>query len=108
MGREILQNPGLLIVSQPTWGVDAGAAQTIHKALRDLADNGAAVLIISQDLDELMGSTDRIGAICAGSLSALYPTADVTIEEVGLLMAGTKLDKQRDSVAADKEPANAI
>ena len=108
VGREILQNPGLLIVSQPTWGVDAGAAQTIHKALRDLADNGAAVLIISQDLDELMGSTDRIGAICAGSLSALYPTADVTIEEVGLLMAGTKLDKQRDSVAADKEPANAI
>ncbi len=111
VGREILQNPGLLIVSQPTWGVDAGAAQTIHKALRELADNGAAVLIISQDLDELMGSTDRIGAICAGALSPLYPTGDVTIEEVGLLMAGTQLDKrlmQTTVVNADKEPVNAI
>lgn len=111
VGREILQNPSLLIVSQPTWGVDAGAAQTIHKALRDLADNGAAVLMISQDLDELMGSTDRIGAICAGALSEIYPTANITIEEVGLLMAGTQLDKQTTqtaSVNADKEPANAI
>jgi simple sugar transport system ATP-binding protein len=111
VGREILQKPGLLIVSQPTWGVDAGAAQTIHKALRELADNGAAVLIISQDLDELMGSTDRIGAICAGALSPLYPTRDVTIEEVGLLMAGTQLEKhptQTSAANADKEPANAI
>ena len=91
VGREILQNPGLLIVSQPTWGVDAGAAQTIHKALRDLADKGAAVLIISQDLDELMAGTDRIGAICAGELSPIYATAALSIEEVGLLMAGTTL-----------------
>lgn len=108
VGREILQNPGLLIVAQPTWGVDAGAAQTIHKALRELAENGAAVLIISQDLDELMSSTDRIGAICAGSLSAIYPTAEVTIEEVGLLMAGTQLNKKTAEVTADKEPAHAI
>lgn len=111
VGREILQNPGLLIVSQPTWGVDAGAAQTIHKALRELADNGAAVLLISQDLDELMSSTDRIGAICAGALSAVYPAAEITIEEVGLLMAGTQLDKQpiqAKASTADKEPVNAI
>ena len=100
VGREILQNPSLLIVSQPTWGVDAGAAQTIHKALRGLADKGAAVLIISQDLDELMVGTDRIGAICAGELSEVYDTAVLNIEEVGLLMAGTKLEnKQRRSHA---------
>lgn len=94
VGREILQNPGLLIVSQPTWGVDAGAAQTIHKALRNLADKGAAVLIISQDLDELMAGTDRIGAICAGEISEIYDTAALSIEEVGLLMAGTALQGQ--------------
>lgn len=93
VGREILQNPGLLIVSQPTWGVDAGAAQTIHKALRELANNGAAVLVISQDLDELMATTDRIGAICAGRVSEIYNTDSVTIEDVGLLMAGTKLER---------------
>lgn len=94
VGREILQSPGLLIVSQPTWGVDAGAAQTIHKALRELADQGAAVLIISQDLDELMAGTDRIGAICAGELSQVYDTATLSIEEVGLLMAGSGLKAQ--------------
>ena len=94
VGREILQNPGLIIVSQPTWGVDAGAAQTIHKALRDLADKGAAVLIISQDLDELMAGTDRIGAICAGELSEIYATSMLNVEEVGLLMAGTTLDEK--------------
>ena len=92
VGREVLQQPSLLIVSQPTWGVDAGAAQTIHQALRALAEQGAAVLIISQDLDELMGGTDRIAAICAGQLSPLYPTNHLSIEEVGLLMAGTQLD----------------
>ena len=108
VGREILQKPGLLIVSQPTWGVDAGAAQTIHKALRELAENGAAVLIISQDLDELMSSTDRIGAICAGSLSKIYATAEVSIEDVGLLMAGTQLASSKNTVIADKEATNAI
>lgn len=90
VGREICQTPGLLIVSQPTWGVDAGAAQTIHMALREMADNGAAIVVISQDLDELLSLSDRIAAICAGSLSALHPTASITIEGVGLLMAGMR------------------
>ncbi len=88
VGREILQKPGVLVVSQPTWGVDAGAAQTIHKALRSLADNGTAILVISQDIDELMSLSDRIAAICAGSLSPVFPTPTVTIETIGLMMAG--------------------
>ena len=66
VGREILQAPNLLIVAQPTWGVDAGAAQTIRVALREMADGGAAIVVISQDLDELMSLSDRIAAICAG------------------------------------------
>jgi simple sugar transport system ATP-binding protein len=88
VGREINQKPSVLVVSQPTWGVDAGAAQTIHNALRHLADNGTAILVISQDLDELVTISDRIAAICAGSLSASYPTAELTIEQIGLMMAG--------------------
>ncbi len=88
VGREIKQNPTLLIISQPTWGVDAGAARTIHNALRDLADNGTAILVISQDLDELMAISNRIAAICAGSLSPTMPTSTITIEQIGLMMAG--------------------
>ena len=88
VGREISQTPGLLVVSQPTWGVDAGAAQTIHKALRQLADDGTAILVISQDLDELMFISDRIAAICAGVLSATLPVEEVSIEQVGMMMAG--------------------
>ncbi len=93
IGRELTQKPDILIVSQPTWGVDAGAAQTIRQALRELAKNGAAVLVISQDLDELMELSDRIGAICGGRLSRFYPTAEMTIEKVGLLMAGVTLEE---------------
>lgn len=88
VGREINQVPTVLVVSQPTWGVDAGAAQTIHNALRDLADQGTAVLVISQDLDELMSISDRIAAICAGTLSTTTPTSEITIEKIGLMMAG--------------------
>ena len=91
VGREILQEPAVLVVSQPTWGVDAGAAAVIHAALRELAASGSAVLVVSQDLDELMALTDRLGALCAGHLSALYPTASLGVREVGLLMGGETL-----------------
>lgn len=99
IGRELTQQPDILIVSQPTWGVDAGATQTIRKSLRELAAQGAAVLVISQDLDELMEMSDRIGAICGGRLSEFYPTAEMTVEQVGLLMAGVSLEKGDHHVA---------
>ncbi len=92
VGREILQSPRVLVISQPTWGVDAGAAAAIHRALAELAANGAAVLLISQDLDELMQYCDRIGALCAGRLSSFYPTSQLTTQQVGLLMAGEKIE----------------
>jgi general nucleoside transport system ATP-binding protein len=98
IGRELTQQPDILIVSQPTWGVDAGAAQTIRNALRELAGRGAAVLVISQDLDELMEMSDRIGAICGGTLSQFYPTKEMTVEKVGLLMAGVSLDEGENNV----------
>jgi simple sugar transport system ATP-binding protein len=88
VGREILQAPGVLVISQPTWGVDAGAAAAIYQALLDLADAGTAVLIISQDLDEIFSICDRIAVIYQGTLSEARPIREVTVEEIGLLMGG--------------------
>jgi simple sugar transport system ATP-binding protein len=88
VGREILQKPALLIVAQPTWGVDAGAASAIHQALLDLAAQGAAVVVISQDLDEIMSIADRIAVIAGGRLSPAMPVASATVEEIGRLMGG--------------------
>ncbi|MEZ5931487.1 MAG: ABC transporter ATP-binding protein [Alphaproteobacteria bacterium] len=88
IGREIEQRPTVLIAAQPTWGVDAGAAARIHQALFDLADAGAAVLVISQDLDELLAISDRLVVLHLGQLSEPLKTADVTAEQIGLLMGG--------------------
>ncbi len=88
VGREILQAPTVLIASQPTWGVDAGAAADIHRALQALAEGGAAILVISQDLDELMAISNRFAVISEGRLSAPQPVGEVSVEEIGLLMGG--------------------
>jgi ABC-type uncharacterized transport system ATPase subunit len=88
VGREILQDPGVLVVSQPTWGVDAGAAAAIHQALLNLAAAGAAVLVISQDLDELLTLTERLAVINLGALSGALVTANASLEQIGLLMGG--------------------
>lgn len=88
MGREILQKPSVLVVSQPTWGVDAGAAAAIHQALVNLAAAGSAIVVISQDLDELRALTDTLAVINMGRLSAARPVEDFSVEEIGLLMGG--------------------
>jgi general nucleoside transport system ATP-binding protein len=88
VGREILQDPTVLVVSQPTWGVDAGAAAAIHQALVALAEKGAAVLVVSQDLDELLMLTDRLAVINVGVLSDALVTGRASVEELGLLMGG--------------------
>ena len=89
VGREILREPGVLVVAQPTWGVDAGAAATIRQALINLAGRGAAVLVISQDLDELEEIADRIAVIFHGRLSEAIDAAAATREALGLLMGGS-------------------
>ena len=88
VGREILREPGVLVVSQPTWGVDAGAAATIRQALIDLAGRGAAVLVISQDLDEIKEIADRVAVMFRGKLSPPLRAAEATREALGLLMGG--------------------
>ena len=88
MGREIAQDPQVLAVNQPTWGVDAAAAAAIRQALLDLAAKGAAILVISQDLDELMEISDRFAALNEGRLSAPQPVATLDMERIGLMMGG--------------------
>ncbi|TMV09966.1 ABC transporter ATP-binding protein [Ruegeria sediminis] len=88
IGREVLQNPEVLVVNQPTWGVDAAAAAAIRQAILDLASKGAAVVCISQDLDELMEISDSFAALNEGRLSAPRPTTGLTVEEIGLMMGG--------------------
>jgi len=88
IGREILQEPKLLIAAQPTWGVDAGSAAAIQSAMIDLARSGAGIVLVSQDLDELFTIADRVAVIFDGRLSESRPTHATTAEDVGLLMGG--------------------
>ena len=88
VGRELVLRPRILVVNQPTWGVDAGAAAVIRQALINLARNGSAVLVISQDLDEIFKIADRIAVISRGELSDAAPAEDMSLERIGLLMAG--------------------
>lgn len=90
IGREILQNPLVLAVNQPTWGVDAAAAAAIRQALMNLAEDGAAVVIISQDLDELLEVSDRLAIMNGGRLTKPQETAELNMEEIGLMMGGVE------------------
>ncbi len=100
VGREVLQEPGALVVSQPPWGVDAGAAAVIHRELIALASRGAAVLVISQDLDELLALCDRLAVLNVGRLSRAQPAGEMTVEALGLLMGGVHGDVERTEEAA--------
>jgi ABC-type uncharacterized transport system ATPase subunit len=101
VGREIMQNPAVIIVSQPTWGVDAGAAAAIHQALVDLATNGSSVIVISQDLDELLAICDTMAVINEGKLSKTLNVGEASIDEIGLLMGGIHGDPSAQSDAKE-------
>ncbi|BAN22996.1 ABC transporter ATP-binding protein [Caballeronia insecticola] len=88
VGREILQEPKVLVVAQPTWGVDVGAAGFIRQQLLDLAARGVAILVISEELEELFDICDRLAVIARGKLSPVRNTSDTNAEEIGLFMAG--------------------
>ena len=86
VGREIIKSPKVLIVSQPTWGVDIAAAQFIRNAMADLARQGSAVIMISQDLEEIFEISHSIAVLNEGKLSDVLETSKVTAEHIGLLM----------------------
>ena len=88
VGREIDAKPKLLIVSQPTWGVDVGAAAQIRGALLALRDAGCAVLVVSEDLDELFEISDRLVVIARGRVSPSVGAAQATRQQVGQWMSG--------------------
>jgi len=88
IGREVLQDPRVLVVNQPTWGVDAAAAAAIRQALMDLAAGGAGIVVISQDLDEVMEIADRFAALNEGRLSAAKQAAALDVEQIGLMLGG--------------------
>jgi general nucleoside transport system ATP-binding protein len=96
LGRALTPPPGtapdaapcLIVADQPTWGLDIGAVAYVHQQLLDACAHGAAVLLISEDLDEVFALADRVAVIHAGHLSAARPVADWTLAEIGLAMAG--------------------
>jgi general nucleoside transport system ATP-binding protein len=88
MGREMSAQPTLLVVSQPTWGVDVGAAAQIHAEILALASKGCAVLVVSEEIEELFELSDRLQVIAKGRLSPSIARADATVELVGQWMSG--------------------
>ena len=88
IGRELSQDPLVIVINQPTWGVDAAAAAAIRQAILDRAAEGAAVVVISQDLDELLEISDRFAVLNGGRLTAPRPVQGLTVDEIGLMMGG--------------------
>ena len=88
VGREIDAAPKVLLVAQPTWGVDVGAAAQIRAELLALRDAGCAVLVVSEELDELFEICDRLAVIARGRLSPSVPTREATVETLGAWMSG--------------------
>jgi simple sugar transport system ATP-binding protein len=92
LAREFEGTPRVLVVASPTRGLDVAAIETVHGYLRDAASSGVAVLLISEDLDEILALADRIAVIYEGAIIGERPVAIATVEELGLLMAGGELE----------------
>ncbi len=88
VGREIALAPRVMVLAQPTWGVDIGAAMLIRQAIIELRDQGVAVLVLSEEIEELFMMSDRIAVLAKGRLSRAVPTASTTINQIGVWMSG--------------------
>ncbi|WP_346208444.1 ABC transporter ATP-binding protein [Caldifermentibacillus hisashii] len=102
IGREIDRDPDLLIAAQPTRGLDVGAIEFIHKRLIEQRDNGKAVLLVSFELDEVMNVSDRIAVIFDGQILDIVNPKETNEQELGLLMAGHKVDKDNHQQMLDQ------
>ena len=98
IAREVDRNPDLLIVSQPTRGLDVGAIEYIHKRLIQERDNGKAVLVVSFELDEILNISDRIAVIHDGKIQGIVTPETTNKQELGVLMAGGELEKEKSDV----------
>jgi simple sugar transport system ATP-binding protein len=93
LAREFSDDPNVIVAVYPSRGLDVGAAESVHRLLIEERDRGAAVLLISEDLDELLSMSDRIVVLYEGQLMGEVPPDDNRVEEIGLMMAGTKTKK---------------
>jgi general nucleoside transport system ATP-binding protein len=88
LGREFQGSPRVLVAAQPTRGLDVGAIEVVHAYLREAASSGVAVLLISEDLDEIRALSDRIVVMYEGSIAGECDPETTTVEDIGLLMTG--------------------
>jgi general nucleoside transport system ATP-binding protein len=95
LAREIETKPGLLIAVQPTRGLDVGAIESVHRLLLSLREKGTAILLISEELDEILSLADRIDVLYEGQVVGSFPAADADIGRIGLLMTGGGDDEDR-------------
>ena len=107
VGREIMLKPEVMIVAQPTWGVDVGASAILRQALLDLSRTGVAILVVSEELEELFEIADRIAVLAQGRLSPAQPRAELNAEKVGLQMAGLFDHAEDGNATASMELNNA-
>ncbi len=92
LARELSREPRVLIAAQPTRGLDIGATEYVHARLLEQRQQGAATLLISEDLDEILALSDRIAVIYEGQIMGMVAREDATLEQLGLLMAGVETD----------------
>jgi general nucleoside transport system ATP-binding protein len=90
LARTLSHNPALIIAAQPTRGLDVGATEYVHDRLREQRKRGAAILLVSEDLDELLKLSDRVVVMHAGQIMGDLPVAEANIERLGMLMGGVK------------------
>lgn len=102
IAREINRDPDLLMVSQPTRGLDVGAIEYIHKRLIEQRDNGKGVLVVSFELDEILNVSDRIAVMFEGNITGIVNASETNEQELGLLMAGVPLEEVRKGVVASE------
>lgn len=91
LGRELAGDPKLIIANQPTRGLDVGSIEFVHKTLIEARDRGAAILLVSVELDEIQALSDRVAVMYSGKIAGELPVAEATEERLGVLMAGGKL-----------------
>jgi simple sugar transport system ATP-binding protein len=90
LARELSRKPAVLIAAQPTRGVDISATEYIHRILMEQRSTGVAILLISEDLDEILALSDRIAVMYEGSIVGIIPRDEADVESLGLMMAGVR------------------
>ena len=88
VGRELAKDPAIIVASQPTRGLDIGAAKYIRDLLVEMRDAGRAILLVSADLDEVLALSDRVAIMYEGEFMTVCPPEELNRERVGLLMGG--------------------